>query len=1827
MALYSRRLHYRPAVQLNTEEKELEIISSFLNDDRDTVDRIIAQHNSLLHESYKPKLDVGLLLHYACKHGKLDAVKSLTQDYGYDPQKYDQYGNMPLHIACRFSHIEIVNYLVGECNADVNTHMDDNWHKDTPLHIACRESKLELVRCLVEELHADPSIQNGEKELPLHIACDKNSLGVVKLVSNCDVNVKDRTGQTPLHIACRRGIYETVQYLIVAKHADPSLQSSQRELPLHRACQMGSLDMVKLVSNCDIDVNTKTAGYGGNTPLHIACRRGALEIVKFLIEEKHAKTNIYNGIGLLPIHIACEIKSLLVLEMVSGCCVNSKVLNYRGWNNHKTALHIACENDRPGIVKYLIEVRHADPSIPNRNGELPLHIACEKRSLDMVQLVSRVDVNTRRQNGDTPLHIACKESALKIVRYLIEEKQAKPTIENDKKELPLHIACGYAGSLDMVKLLDSCDVDSKTHNGDTALHIACSRHKTSIVEYLIKIKHADPTIRDRGGYLPLHIACQSFVCSLEIVQLVSNCDVNTRTTNTYKTPLHFACQRGHLSLVKLLIEEYGSDPDCKDGSGNTALDVAIASHCVEIANYLAQARQCDMEVLQRTEFILNTACKQGDLQFVKSAVEQYGSIAHYKDTKNNTALHAACASGSIELVRYLIENLHCDQNILNANGELPLHIACAHKSLDLIKLVSNCDVNTRTNSKYGSGGNTPLHIACETNSLEIVEYLIEEKQAYQSIHNGQGKLPLQIAFAKQSLDVVFKLVSSRCDVNTALFIACREGSVEVVKFLTENKKAKTDISNLSGELPLHVACQKKSLDVVKLVSNCNVNTQTPQSRGKSGVSGGHTALHFACKVGEVEIVKYLIEEKLANPNIANGHRDLPLHFACKGGHHLDLVKLVSNCDVNSKNRDGETPLYIACKHCAPEVVKYLIEEKHADLSTNGLKLPLHNACHGQNLEVVKLVSNAKLIITNAEGDTSIHYACGAKIFNNDQWTPRKDIVAYLIDEKHVNPNIQNRNGRTPLHYACRMGASEIVKYLLSTGKVDPSVRDHKGQTPLMFTSDPQTIRVLLDHGVDTRSLYLMYAEFFNHQFSSASPPPTPMKVLVIGNAFTGKTTLIQTLKCENGEVLPPLETQPTVGIVPSDFESNLYGSVTWYDFAGQHEYYASHEALVHHIISSSPLVILLLVNMNEPQHCEFNKQELIKQNLLYWLTFIEHQCNTGISAKQLLTIVGSHADEVVTQGGNPEQQLHMVVKSLQARFEESSVHFVAALPMDCRVPESPETTKLRLVMKDCSSQVRDITVMNFTCHCFYVFLLDKFRLCSAVCVNEITEHRKQEGDVYPGGAVQIPASHYDEGGGILEYDDDHIPSLGLNPVSLLPNSTKEIVTLCEELSTRGHIIFLKNHQAVEESWVILDKEALLTEVNGTVFAPQSFKQHKNLATSTGVVSYSKVAAQIPQYDTEMLVAFLTHLEFCQEIKDQDILQLIHQVHPEEYSLDRYFFFPGLVSIKTPQGVWKDDLHFTAYCGWILQCSKHDEFFTALLLQVLVLRLSFFFPLALPPQRTGGHPALKQRCTVWKNGISWMNEHGIETVFEMMEQNQALILMMRCTQLTDKVHYIALRSAVIQKVLATKEELCPKLSVTESFIDPSDCQYPPKSCDEMTMFSLRAVAQTIAYGYPYIVCDSGKFQNKLIDVGNLLCFEPYEDLKEGIIELLFRKENEDKEVSNEFLKSIAHSISIGVHEHALHQKQLLFMKMLNVSECELQKQNINDPILQVLQAWRESSSKAAYAQLREKLSKFSVFCERDPMVREQLCWCHIYRAYMSRFNYMQLACMLFHSIFR
>ena len=55
------------------------------------------------------------------------------------------------------------------------------------------------------------------------------------------------------------------------------------------------------------------------------------------------------------------------------------------------------------------------------------------------------------------------------------------------------------------------------------------------------------------------------------------------------------------------------------------------------------------------------------------------------------------------------------------------------------------------------------------------------------------------------------------------------------------------------------------------------------------------------------------------------------------------------------------------------------------------------------------------------------------------------------------------------------------------------------------------------------------------------------------------------------------------------------------------------------------------------------------------------------------------------------------------------------------------------------------------------------------------------------------------------------------------------------LSDKGLILFVQNQEHPQSSWVVVEKDALLREVNGTLFAPDNFKQYRQVASNTGIV--------------------------------------------------------------------------------------------------------------------------------------------------------------------------------------------------------------------------------------------------------------------------------------------------------------------------------------------------------------------------------------------------------
>ena len=115
------------------------------------------------------------------------------------------------------------------------------------------------------------------------------------------------------------------------------------------------------------------------------------------------------------------------------------------------------------------------------------------------------------------------------------------------------------------------------------------------------------------------------------------------------------------------------------------------------------------------------------------------------------------------------------------------------------------------------------------------------------------------------------------------------------------------VRDLSGFTPLHCACHKKLLRIVKAFE---AQLEHEDVREAQTHHTENTPLHIACRNGDsaLEIVKYLIG-KNANVNAKNKKGETPIHIcAIKGFKKLTEELLRGNVDVDDKDVLGYTPI-------------------------------------------------------------------------------------------------------------------------------------------------------------------------------------------------------------------------------------------------------------------------------------------------------------------------------------------------------------------------------------------------------------------------------------------------------------------------------------------------------------------------------------------------------------------------------------------------------------------------------------------------------------------------------------------------------------------------------------------------------------------------------------------------------------------------------------------------------------------------------------------------------------------------------------------------------
>lgn len=224
----------------------------------------------------------GARLSYSCRN----RLEKLTREERRELVSRVKEGCTPLFISCKKGNVEIVEYLIEECDADVEQKGvyevpdDRSIHYVTPLWCSAVAGKLPVVKCLVKR-GANVNSVSDTGSTPVRSACFMTHLDIVQFLvqSGADILKANYNGGT-----CLINSVQSVPLCdFLLKHgALVNAQDIQLKTALHYAIQEHRFETTKLLLNHGADPHIQSR-YGDDA-LQTACLKVATQIFEHLIE-------------------------------------------------------------------------------------------------------------------------------------------------------------------------------------------------------------------------------------------------------------------------------------------------------------------------------------------------------------------------------------------------------------------------------------------------------------------------------------------------------------------------------------------------------------------------------------------------------------------------------------------------------------------------------------------------------------------------------------------------------------------------------------------------------------------------------------------------------------------------------------------------------------------------------------------------------------------------------------------------------------------------------------------------------------------------------------------------------------------------------------------------------------------------------------------------------------------------------------------------------------------------------------------------------------------------------------------------------------------------------------------------------------------------------------------------------------------------------------------------------------------------------------------------------------------------------------------------------
>ena len=213
-------------------------------------------------------------------------------------------------------------------------------------------------------------------------------------------------------------------------------------------------------------------------------------------------------------------------------------------------------------------------------------------------------------------------------------------------------------------------VNAKDRYGFTPLHVACQSSNKEAVESLLKHEDINLTIRDGNGDTPLHEAC--FHGHEEIVKILLNkmktngkpdvTKVNIKN-NAGLTPFHIACREDHYEIVNLLLNTHQDLLKERDNDKATPLHYACRNDNVKIVTLLMDKSSSLTPQTSDGVTPIHVAAQYGCVKVMEEFLKKVKEVVNVRDTYNQTPLHYATEYGKIDMMKLLLERYMYTTNL------------------------------------------------------------------------------------------------------------------------------------------------------------------------------------------------------------------------------------------------------------------------------------------------------------------------------------------------------------------------------------------------------------------------------------------------------------------------------------------------------------------------------------------------------------------------------------------------------------------------------------------------------------------------------------------------------------------------------------------------------------------------------------------------------------------------------------------------------------------------------------------------------------------------------------------------------------------------------------------------------------------------------------------------------------------------------------------------------------------------------------------------------------------------------------------------------------